>query len=256
MLLTASTVLVIIAGGFLAWQGYHAIMHADLFVISGVDVKGVKQVSEADLKGIAGIFSGQNIFRVDVDAAARRARLNPWVKEVRIYRRLPNRITMVFTERVPSFVLDAGTGRYLLDSEGVVIEGLGRDHAGEWPLPVIAIHNCRTRPGEQVIAEALPDAMQLIAEIAARGGWQMADVTVKADSPDALAVVYGGYQFKIGSGRYGEKLRRLAEIMADVKERGLEIAYVDLRPERQAAVLVKKQGQGVGDRKIGRKGKS
>ena len=65
-------------------------------------------------------------------------------------------------------------------------------------------------------------------------------MTVKADSPESLSVVYAEHEFKIGSGRYGEKLRRLAEVMADVKERGLEIAYVDLRPERQAAVMVKK----------------
>ena len=43
------------------------------------------------------------------------------------------------------------------------------------------------------------------------------------------------------AGNYAEKLRRLAEIMADVKQRGLEIAYVDLRPERQAAVMVKQR---------------
>ncbi|MGE5809197.1 MAG: hypothetical protein ACM32I_08730, partial [Nitrospirota bacterium] len=60
-----------------------------------------------------------------------------------------------------------------------------------------------------------------------------------ADSPEALSVEYADHEFKIGSGRYGEKLRRLAEVMADVKERGIEIAYVDLRPERQTAVMVK-----------------
>jgi cell division septal protein FtsQ len=53
-------------------------------------------------------------------------------------------------------------------------------------------------------------------------------------------VFYAEHEFKIGSGRYGEKLRRLAEVMADVKERGLEISYVDLRPERQTAVMPKK----------------
>ena len=66
------------------------------------------------------------------------------------------------------------------------------------------------------------------------------EVTVRADSPETLSVVYAGHEFRIGSGRYGEKLRRLAEVMADVKERGIEIAYVDLRPERQTAVMPRK----------------
>jgi len=235
------TVIMLAATGFLSWQAYRAIMHADLFVVAGVDVKGVKMLGERDIKDIVDIFNGQNIFRADLAAAVKRAEGNPWIKEARIYRRLPNRITMVFTERVPSAILDTSTGRYLMDGEGMILERLPKDQVSAWPLPVVAIRDCRARIGEPVTAEGLPEALQLIDEIAARGGWQLADVTVRADSSDSLTAVYAGYQFKIGSGHYSEKLRRLAEIITDVKERRLEIAYVDLRPERQAAVMVKKK---------------
>lgn len=241
MAITAVVVLVIAAGAFGALQCYRVIMHADLFVISGVDVKGVKQLREEDLKDIAAVFTGQNIFRVDINAAIRRAAANPWVKESRIYRKLPNRITMVFTERVPYAVLDTGSARYLMDEDGMVIERLAKERVPEWPLPLIAIRDYHARPGEQVAAAGMAEAKALIEEITTRGGWKPADVTVKADSPDSLSVVYADHEFKIGSGRYSEKLRRLAEVMADVKQRGLEIAYVDLRPERQAAVMVKNQ---------------
>jgi len=240
VLLKVMVVFLIVAGGVLAWQAYRTIMHADLFVISGVDIKGVKLLSDRDLKEIVGVFTGQNIFRADLSAAVKRAQGNPWVKEAQIYRRLPNRITMVFTERTPTSILDTGMARYLLDGQGVVIEQLPKEQASMWPLPVIAIRDYRARPGEEVTAKGLPEAMELIAEIAARGGWQLPDVTVQADSPETLSVLYEGCQFKIGSGRYGEKLRRLAEVMADVNQRGVDVAYVDLRPERQAAVMVKK----------------
>ncbi len=240
ILLNVMIVLMLAVGGVLAWQAYRAIMHADFFVISGVDIKGVKQLSDQDLKDIVGVFTGQNIFRVNLSAAVKRAEGNPWVKEARIYRRLPNRITMVFTERTPVAILDTGAVHYLLDGEGVVIEQLPKEQATAWPLPVIAIRGYRARPGEEVTAEGLPEAMELIAEISTRGGWQLPNVTVNADSPETLTVLYGGCQFKIGSGRYGEKLRRLAEVMADVNQRGVDIAYVDLRPERQVAVMVKK----------------
>jgi cell division septal protein FtsQ len=88
---------VIAAGCWLGWQAYRVVTHAELFQIAGVDVKGVRQLGEADLKNIVGAFTGQNIFRVDLDAAVRRANANTWVKSVRIYRRLPNRISMVVT---------------------------------------------------------------------------------------------------------------------------------------------------------------
>ncbi len=93
------TVMIMLAGtGFLGWQVYQAIVHADALVVTGVDIKGVKQLTEADLRDIVAAFTGQNIFRVDLEAAARRARANPWVREVRIHRSMPNRITMVFSE--------------------------------------------------------------------------------------------------------------------------------------------------------------
>jgi cell division septal protein FtsQ len=250
---------VVLAGGsWLGWQAYLLLTHAEMFQISGVDVKGVQRLSEAGLEGIAGMFKGQNIFRVDLEAAARRAHGNSWIKDIRIYRRLPNRISMTVVERVPDAILDAGAGRYLIDNEAVVIERMKQEGAPAWPLPVITVKGCRTEPGEPVNSEGIAEALTLLSEISARGGWRLSEVMVKANSPETLSVVYASHEFKIGSGNYSEKLRRLAEVMADVNQRGLDIAYVDLRPERQAAAMVvKKTGtkanvQGAGQRKARR----
>ena len=199
-------------------------------------------MSQADLREIAGVFTGQNIFRVDLETPVRRARANPWVKDVRIYRRLPNRISMVVTERVAFALLDTGTSRYVMDSEGVVIDRIVKENASAWPLPVVAVKEYRVRPGEQVTYEATAESLMLIAEIAERGGWRLNEVTIKAGSPETLSVLYADHEFKIGTGNYAEKLRRLSEILSDGTQRGLEIAYVDLRPERQAAVMVKNIG--------------
>ena len=108
------------------------------------------------------------------------------------------------------------------------------------------------RPGDQVTSEGLAEAMLLLNEIDAQGGWQLPDVTIRANSLDALTIMYADHEFRIGRGRYTEKLRRLAEVLTDIKQRGMEIAYVDVRPERQVAVMVKKntvRGQGEGVKK-------
>jgi cell division septal protein FtsQ len=255
VLFTILVVVVLAGGSWLGWQAYLLLTHAETFQISGVDVKGVRRLSEADLEGIAGMFKGQNIFRVDLEAAARRAHGNSWIKDIRIYRRLPNRISMTVVERVPDAILDTGEGRYLIDNEAVVIERIKQDAASAWPLPVITVKDCKAEPGEPVNSEGMAEALTLLAEISARGGWRLSDVMVKANSPETLSVVYASHEFKIGRSNYAEKLRRLAEVMADVKQRGLDIAYVDLRPERQAAAMVVKKTstksgvQGAGSRK-------
>ena len=127
-----------------------------------------------------------------------------------------------------------------MDREGVVIVGL-KDAGQAWQLPVIAIKDYRAMPGQPVSHEALGEAVTLLDEITARGGWITADITVKANSLETLALVYADHEFRIGSGNYTEKLRRLAEVMADAKERGLQVASVDVRAERQAAVMIHKE---------------
>lgn len=232
--------LALAAGGcWLAWQGYGVLTRAEMFQIAGVDVKGVHELSDGELKTIAGPFTGQNIFKADLQAAVHRARENAWIRDVTIHRSLPNRITMTIVERVPYAVLETDSGRYLMDNEAVVIERATAERMQGRTLPAVAIREYRPHPGEPVTTEAVGEALTLLNELAARGGWDLAGVTVKASSPEALSVLYADHEFKMGSGRYGEKLRRLAEVMADVKQRNLMIAYVDLRPEHQAAVMVR-----------------
>jgi cell division septal protein FtsQ len=238
--------IIVIASGWLSWQAFRTITHAEMFQISGVDIAGVKYLGESDLKKIVGPFKGANIFRADLGAAVKRAQANPWVQNVSFHRRLPNRISMEITEREPFAQLEVASGRFLMDNEGVVIERYVKEKHKTWPLPTIVIKDYRIRVGEQVTSEAMGEALMLIAEIAARGGWPLDAVTIKASSPESLSIAYADHEFKIGSGRYSEKLRRLAEVMEDVKRRNLNIAYVDLRPDRQVAVMVERNKRSTG----------
>ncbi len=232
---------IIFAGtGYLGWQAYRILTHADIFQVVGMDVKGLQHLDEGDLRPIAEVFTGQNIFRVDLDEAVRRAEALPWVKDVKIYRRLPNRISVVITERTPAAVLDTGKAQYLLDPDMAVIGKVAKDDVPSWRLPCISAKGLNAAPGGQVASAGVEEALALLNELSRRGGWSLSDVTVRADTAETLSLLYGQNEFRIGAGNYGEKLRRLAEVAADLKERGVTASYIDLRPERQVAVMVKR----------------
>jgi hypothetical protein len=249
-------VLLAAALGYGGWEGYQWLTRAEMFQIAGVDVRGVRAVGDDEVRELAASFTGQNIFHADIGAAARRAMANPWVREVRIERRLPNRISMVFTEREPRAVLQAANGRYLIDREGVVIVPAAKAVTPAPQLPVIAIRSCRAVPRETVTAGAMASALELIDELAVRGGWDPGAVTVRADSSETVTIVYADHEFRIGSGNYPEKLRRLGEIVSDMQRRGYAFSSVELRPERQAAVTVERQGQGAEGKGQGRQKRS
>ena len=208
------------------WEGYRWLTHAEMFSIAGVDVKGVRSMRDEDIRDVATMFTGQNVFRVDLGAATRRVMADPWVRDVRIERRLPNRISIFVTERVPKAVLHAANGKYLLDGEGVVMVPLRGGSADASPLPVIALRDCRAAPREPVTSGAVTEVLELLDELAARGGWNMGGVTVKADSAETVTIVYADHEFRIGSGNYDEKLRRMGEIVADMRQRRLTYTYV------------------------------
>jgi len=240
------TVLITAALCYGGWAGYRWLTRAEMFSVAGVDVNGVRSMSDETLHDVAAMFTGQNVFRLDLGAATRRVLADPWVRDVRIERRLPNRISIFVTERVPRAVLQASNGKFLLDGEGVVMVPLRGDNAGS-TLPVIALRDVRALPREPMTTGAVTEALELLQELAARGGWDLGGVTVKADAAETIAIVYADHEFRIGSGNYSEKLRRMGEIVADMRQRGLAYTYVELRPERQAAVMVvKSQGQGSG----------
>lgn len=233
-------VAIIAAGAYFGWLGYQWFARADIFQIAGVDVKGIAHIPEKEIREIGGIFAGQNIFLVNIEAAANQTRAHPWVKDVQIHRRLPNRIGMIITERVPAAVLDSGAARYLLDRDGVVIEKVTKQTNDTAALPLILAHGCAVSIGERASGKGAAEALAFLSEISTRNGWHLSEVTIKADSAESLCVLYAGHEFRIGNGEYPEKLRRLDEITADMKAREKDFVYVDLRPERQAAVLVRR----------------
>jgi cell division septal protein FtsQ len=248
---TVAGLLLTAALGYGTWQGWAWLSRAGMFQIAGVDVQGVRRVSDAEIRGLAGMFTGQNIFRVDLDAATKKALTDPWVRDVRIERSLPNRIRIVFTERSPCAVLQAANGRFLIDREAVVIAPAGPAEAAG--LPVIAVRDQRVSLRDAVTSDGMAPALELLGELAARGGWDLTQATVRADSAESLSVVYGGHEFRIGDGNYDEKLRRLGEIVNDMNRRNQDYSYVELRPARQAAVMLKTQGRGAGEADRARK---
>jgi cell division protein FtsQ len=234
-----------------AWAGYRWLSGAELFRIAGVDIQGVRRASEEEMRTLAGRFTGQNIFSVDLEEAARRMSADPWVQDLRIERKLPNRISIVIRERVPRAVLQAANGRFLIDRAGTVIVPAGG--ATEEGVPVIAVGSWTAAAGAPLEAPALRPALELLDELQARGGWDTGAMTLRAESPESVAVLYAGHEFRIGDGNFPEKLQRLGEVVSDMNRRGIAYTYIDVRPDRQAAVMVKPEGQGAGGRMQGRK---
>lgn len=231
-------IVAILGGAYLGWIGYRWFAKSELFLIESVEIQGVQRLTEKDFTIFQEAFGGQNIFLVDMNSVAVAAAEHPWVKDVRIFRSLPNKIRVQITEREPAAIIETASGMYIIDETGMVMERVQQNKALT-SIPRIIAGRQTLLIGREIESRAVKESLLLLSELSKRGGWEMSKVTVKADSPESIAVVYADREFRMGSGNYPEKLRRLSEIAFDMKRRGLDYAYVELRPERQAAVKVK-----------------
>lgn len=94
------------------------------FAVNEILVMGRKEISEDELLSHLGIRAGTPIFAVDLEGAQQLLHQISWVEDVRVSRRLPDKIIVTLNEREPAALWQYQKKISLIDSKGVVI----RDH--------------------------------------------------------------------------------------------------------------------------------
>lgn len=91
------------------------------FYISNIEVLGNEQISEEKFILASGIVTGENIFKINLKSAKENIKLHPYVKDVRVKRKLPNKIVIHIEERKEVAVI-THIGSYIyIDNEGIIL---------------------------------------------------------------------------------------------------------------------------------------
>jgi cell division protein FtsQ len=104
-----------------AAAGAVAISRSPLFAITGVRVAGANRVQAQQVRDEAQVHIGQNLMTADLDGAVTRVRALPWVASAEVRREPPSTVVIDVVPRRPAAVIASGTGRWVVDSGGVVI---------------------------------------------------------------------------------------------------------------------------------------
>jgi cell division protein FtsQ len=132
-----------------------------LLRVHNVEVTGASHVDSARVRELASL-DGDSMLRLDLAGAERQIAYLPLVSEVRIERHWPHTVRIVVTERQPWGYWQAGSVRYVIDAEGVV---LADDPPAEG-APVIADANpVRLVAGDRVDLDAVRLARTLVERV-------------------------------------------------------------------------------------------
>jgi cell division protein FtsQ len=225
--------------GASVYGGWRYLMASPRFELRELRWSTLRHVSPESLAARLPFSVGENLLRIDLDAAARALAADPWVESARLRRRLPGAIVVDVREREPAAALLLDE-LYLTDRDGrifkraslaeadglVVISGLDREQALDEPVTTAA---------------AIRRALALADAWSAGGRPAISEIALDPSVGATLFLRTGGAEVRLGQGDLAARLKLYDTIALDLAQRGESARAILLdstkRPDRVAVRL-------------------
>jgi cell division protein FtsQ len=186
-----------------------AVLGSGLFAIEQVTVDGAVYSRGESLDEVIAELQGDNVLRVDTEAAERQLERIPWVADARVRTDFPNGAVIEVRERRPVLAYEGADQHFrVLDGDGRVLEVLDGQPVGYLPLVVDPVPASVKRAGEfapkgYVAAAALATSLGPLRD-------QVVSISVDADGEDLRLELGNGLEVRFGAAENLEvKLVRL-----------------------------------------------
>lgn len=205
------------------------------FNLKRIEVRGVNVLTPEQVVNHSGLLLGTNLFRVPVETVQQRLRTLPPVAEVRLNRRLPDRLVIWVRERQAVACVAAQNALFEVDAEGVVFR---MDSSPPRGIPLVS-----GLEGETLrLGDRLPEKLtRTLNRCLAAGKKAMPTETIGRISIDpngnlCLNRVTLAYEVRLGPPeRLDDKLALLVALEQCLPEMRRNSEYVDLScPEAPA----------------------
>jgi cell division protein FtsQ len=110
---------------FLLLAAGWAITYSPLFRARTIRVVGEHHLTREEIRALAGVDEGTNVFHVPAEAIVQKLKANPWVFDASVRTELPSTIVLRITERRPVGIVSGMGERSLLASDGVLLPEVG-----------------------------------------------------------------------------------------------------------------------------------
>jgi hypothetical protein len=203
------------------------IFYSAIFRLKEVIIEGNRLVSADDIAET--INSDDNIFRINTDEIEEKIiKINPIIKDVAIYRGIPNALKIVVLEKMPIGVWVSGDNYYLLDDEGYIDKKINSNDY----LDLMKIYDQKkisVKIGDQVVS---PDFIKFSQSVSSEffnyTNLELNKFEVQETTFDLYVYTGAGFFVKFDTTRSANKqLTDLKNIIIEHREEIKE--YVDVR---------------------------
>ncbi len=197
------------------------------FELRTVHVSGTSRATDAALVKLGGITLGTNLFVLDTNAIERALVAHPWVKDVRVRRRLPSTLSVEVTEHTPVAMMSLGD-LYLVNAEGEPFKRVQAAEALDLPLLTGIERDDFVAHREESLAAVRQtiDVVNAYAQSAASKGHPLSEVHVGEGG--VTLVTDSGEEIRLGEGGVDEKLVRLERVRREMASRQMTAELIRL----------------------------
>jgi cell division protein FtsQ len=247
-------VLLAVCVGIICFTTYRTASSSSFFALRTIDVSGVSQGSEDQIKALVRRAGGaQGVWKTDLDAISAELERQPWVRRAIVSRVLPSGLRVRITERTPRAVVRTSAGRFVwVDDDGVTVGTV----APTQNAPAFFMRGwdeSGTESGRTENRRRVEKYLELSREWEAAGVASRVSEVNLDDLRDVRAQLTGDdsqIEVRLGREDLTKRLRQSLEALDEQRStpRGAHITYIDMTQGKRAVIGFKAHALSEGNR--------
>jgi cell division protein FtsQ len=236
--LVVGLAVVVAASTAVAYSLHRYALTTTRFAIQKVELEGSKRLAPDEVRSLAGVTIGANLFAFDTRAAEDKLLKNPWVSSAHVTRRLPGTLHVAVTERVAAAVAVLGDRPFLVTPDGEPFKEVSLDDPNDLPVlsGVSAAEWARDKQGAMERFRTGVDLVRQYDKLGMARVHPPEEVSLGATGHTVLTVGRQGIALELGRAPYSRKLAMAADVVGQLAAKGRTpgIVFLDneAHPER------------------------
>lgn len=201
--------------------------NSNLFLISRVAISNNEVLSDKEILSLSGIEVSDNIFRVKLSEVRERLLSSPRVKDVKIERKLPNKLTFDIKERKEYIAIKYIGIYFIIDEERYIIE-TKKDNSGYYQVDGLEVISYKDGTKLQTVDDYLLDAIIKLCEFVevSELGFKP---NFKIENDEISMYINQDYLVKFGNGEEIEdRFNKFYSIYQDLKIRTINSGVINI----------------------------
>jgi hypothetical protein len=228
LLRIAAQLLVLFFFLFLGHGVYIHLMEGPLFRLREIEVKGNRKIPQETLLSLALIEGMPNLFTIRLKEMTEKLESHPWIDQVRGRKVFPNKIVIEVVERKPIAILQLDELFYI-DTQGEIFSRVGEKDGYNYPILTGLTRGVFDKEPEKaklLLTRAL-EMLMVVEREKVPPLEAVSEIHMEKSFGITCFNQAEGLEVNMGWDQYGDKVRRLSLIWADLKKRGWAAVSVD-----------------------------